>query len=340
MPWARVRASIGRSPLSGGCGGPQPASKPSHASGEPLSSSAHRTVCTPEVSSAPSKSPGHSTVVQSFPSTGAAAVRGSSSGPTTVTSTPVTSVSCEAMAPSSTGPSSTALRGASVRQPPTASTAGSHRRESGSKRDSGGPPSSASFDSRASSAIMASSCSGEWPCPSEQPVARRNRGRAAHTAKRRTMSVVNTSSTLLQAIDRTAPKPGAPYGPGPLRRASDGAQRGGAAVEPGQSLIVQGAVGTHQRAAVLETLGAQVGGASAGLLQEDRQRGGVPDRQFRLRGDVDRAFGDHHVRPEVPVGACAPHRAGQAEEGLQTVLLLPAGQGRETQRGVGEFGDL
>ena len=67
---------------------------------------------------------------------------------------------------------------------------------------------------------------------------------------------------------------------------------------------------------------------------DDLERGQVPQRDFRLGGDVDRALGDQHVRPEVPVRAGPPDRPGQREEPVEPARGPPSrrGSSRRTTR--------
>ena len=108
-----------------------------------------------------------------------------------------------------------------------------------------------------------------------------------------------------------------------------------ALVEIAQQLVVQQAVGRGRVAAVRARAAVETGEAAAGLAARSIAFAAMSHRrQFRFGADVHRALGDHHVRPEVAVGARAPHLAGQVEEAVQPALVLPAGQRGVRERGV------
>ena len=83
-------------------------------------------------------------------------------------------------------------------------------------------------------------------------------------------------------------------------------------------------------------------GDAAGLDHDGDQRGHVPEAQLGLAGDVDGALGDEHVRPEVAVGARAPHPVGEVQEGVAAPAGGPAAEPADpddhhacaTQRGL------
>src|SRR5690606_10586463 len=107
-----------------------------------------------------------------------------------------------------------------------------------------------------------------------------------------------------------------------------------------QQLVVQQAVRRGRVAAVRARPAVETGEAAARLGHDDRGGGHVPERQLRLRAQVDRPLGDHHVRPEVAVRPGAPHLPGQVEEAVQAPLLLPAAERGVGEGGVGELRDL
>ena len=55
-----------------------------------------------------------------------------------------------------------------------------------------------------------------------------------------------------------------------------------------------------------------------------------------LAGDVDEALGEQRVRPQVAVGAVAPHPLGEGEQRLEVAGVAPLGDALEAERGVGE----
>ena len=82
----------------------------------------------------------------------------------------------------------------------------------------------------------------------------------------------------------------------------------------------------------------QVGEPAACLLENHLQRRDVPMRDLWLGGQVDRAFGDQQVAPEVAVRPGPPGPCGQVQEAVEAAAFLPAGdrgvrEGRVLQRG-------
>jgi len=68
------------------------------------------------------------------------------------------------------------------------------------------------------------------------------------------------------------------------------------------------------------------------------QRGEIPHGDFRLARDVDGAFGDEHVRPEVAERPRPPDPLGQRDEAV-AVVAAPAGERRIRQERVVDRGD-
>jgi hypothetical protein len=76
--------------------------------------------------------------------------------------------------------------------------------------------------------------------------------------------------------------------------------------QTGEHLVVQQPVAAHAAAAVGPGPPVEVGEAPARLLDDDLQRGEVPQRHLGLERRVDCPLGDEHVRPEVAEGPGAP----------------------------------
>src|SRR5690606_25113123 len=65
----------------------------------------------------------------------------------------------------------------------------------------------------------------------------------------------------------------------------------------------------------------------------------VVESKFWLRSDVDAAFGDEHVAPEITVSARAPHRLLERLELRALALSVPFARFRVGERGIGQSGD-
>src|SRR5689334_10865661 len=104
-----------------------------------------------------------------------------------------------------------------------------------------------------------------------------------------------------------------------------------ALIEIPQQLVVQQAVRRGRVAAVRARAAVEAGEGAAGLGDDDRGGGHVPQGQLGLGAEGDRALGDHHVGPEVAVRARAPDLTGEVEEAVEAAPLLPA-----AERGVRE----
>ena len=76
--------------------------------------------------------------------------------------------------------------------------------------------------------------------------------------------------------------------------------------EPQAHDLVQLAVGREERPAVDRPAALEVRRASAGLLDEDHRRGGVPRRQLDLDHRLGGALGQQRIAPEVAEAALAP----------------------------------
>jgi len=62
--------------------------------------------------------------------------------------------------------------------------------------------------------------------------------------------------------------------------------------------------------------------------------------EFGLTGDVDRALGHEHVRPEVTIGSMTPGVGGEGFEALRCTALGPAGRVGVGERRFSELRDL
>ncbi len=100
-----------------------------------------------------------------------------------------------------------------------------------------------------------------------------------------------------------------------LARAGCSARR-----ETAEHDVVQEAVGGDGAAGRRAGTALQVGEPPARLLDDERDRGQVVQRDLGLGGDVDRALGHQHVGPEVAVRPGPPGRGEQVEEGPQPAL--------------------
>ena len=106
-----------------------------------------------------------------------------------------------------------------------------------------------------------------------------------------------------------------------------------------EQLVVQEPVRRERRAAG-DGRPAVVGGQQAARLLDDRhERGHVVALELGLRGDVDDPLGDHHVRPEVPVGALPPRALQQGAQPGGGPALGPADGVGVGERRVGEAAD-
>ena len=92
-----------------------------------------------------------------------------------------------------------------------------------------------------------------------------------------------------------------------------------------------------------KTLGVQIVSSPSNVVRRPPasrmtgvERRDVPGLQVELAGEVDRALGEQHVRPEIPEGARAPHRAAQGDEGIEIAGVIPALQAVVAQRRLGE----
>src|SRR5882724_3152769 len=78
----------------------------------------------------------------------------------------------------------------------------------------------------------------------------------------------------------------------------------------------------------------QVSEPPAGLLDDDLERGEVPQRYLGLSGDIDGPLGDEHVRPEIAERAGSPRRLRHGHEAVQQARLRPAANARVGERRV------
>jgi len=71
----------------------------------------------------------------------------------------------------------------------------------------------------------------------------------------------------------------------------------------------------------------QIGEPATGFLENHLQRCDIPVRDLRLGRQVDRAFGDEQVTPEIAVRPGPPGPRGQIEEAVESAAFFPARDG-------------
>src|ERR1035437_1027208 len=102
-----------------------------------------------------------------------------------------------------------------------------------------------------------------------------------------------------------------------------GSWRRGSGPDSGQCLLMQEAVRGEDAAPGGGAHALQVGEAATGLLDDDLQRGQVPEADLWLHGDIDTALGHQHVLPEIAESPRAPHGCGQVEESCHLPFRRP-----------------
>ena len=90
---------------------------------------------------------------------------------------------------------------------------------------------------------------------------------------------------------------------------------------------MQLAVRRQRASAVGARVAAQIRESSAGFFDDDLNCGHVPPCHSRLGRDLDRAFGNEHVDPEVAEAARAAASALQREEAVAEDTVVKLGEG-------------
>src|SRR5215207_4895318 len=110
--------------------------------------------------------------------------------------------------------------------------------------------------------------------------------------------------------------------------------------QQGQDLVVDQAVRAQAAAAGWGRLAGEIAEPAAGLLDDDLERGDVPDGRLRLQSRIGSALGDQQVDPEVAVPNRPPTGHREVEERLTIATADPALDAAVQDVGIGEASHL